>query len=87
MTTPSERENDQWSRQYLCCVLRHDTEGVIDLLAGVDPRSVWDRLDALGASARDLTLALTNADIATAILSRQLVADALASASRGGDAG
>jgi hypothetical protein len=87
MTTPSEREHDQWARQYLCAVLQHDTEGLINLLTDVNPCTAWDRLDAVGAVARDVIAAVAGVEVACAVLSQRLVFDALASASPGGVAG
>jgi hypothetical protein len=86
MTTPVEREHDRWARQYLCAVLQHDTEGLINLLTDVNPRSAWDRIDAVGAAARDVLTAVAAVDVACTVLSQRLVRDALAaSASPGGE--
>jgi hypothetical protein len=69
-------------------VLRSDTEALIFLLTDVNPCSSWDRLDAVGAVARDVITAVAGEEVACTVLSRRLVADALAaSASPGGDAG
>jgi hypothetical protein len=80
MSTPQERAHDLWARAYLVATLHRDTEALICLLSNVDPATSWDRLDATAAVARDTILALTDAETAAAVLSRRLVADALASA-------
>jgi hypothetical protein len=86
MTTPTEREHDQWARQYMAAVLRRDSEGLINLLTDINPCTAWDRMDALGAVARDVIEATAGVDAACTVISRRLVTDALAeSASPGRD--
>ncbi len=82
MTTPLERHHDQWARAYLCAVLRADTEGLINLLSNINPCTSWDRLDAVGAVARDVLTAVAGVDVACTVLSQRLVRDALASSTQ-----
>jgi hypothetical protein len=78
MTTPSEREHDQWARQYMAAVLRRDTGALIALLTDLNPATSWDRLDAVSAVARDVIEATAGVDAACTVLAARLVRDALA---------
>jgi hypothetical protein len=82
MSTPTEREHDQWARAYLVAVLHRDTEALICLLTDINPCTSWDRIDAVAACARDVIAAVAGVDIACSVISQRLLRDALASATQ-----
>jgi hypothetical protein len=48
------RANDRWAAAYLAAVLRADVEVLVILLDGIEQRDVWDVLDAVSITTRDL---------------------------------
>lgn len=68
---------DRWAARYLIAVLDRDAEAMRHALNEVQAvGAVWDLVDALGATARDLLIQCHGTDQAREILRAQLLAAA-----------
>jgi hypothetical protein len=48
------RASDAWAAAYLAAVLRADVDALVILLDGLEQRDIWDVLDAVSITTRDL---------------------------------
>jgi hypothetical protein len=73
-----DRAHDRWAAAYLVAVLRSDVDALVTLLDGIEQRDVWDVLDAVSITARDLLDGFgVDPDLAADALAGKLLTDAL----------
>jgi hypothetical protein len=71
------RAHDQWAAAYLVAVLRSDVDALVILLDGIEQRDVWDVLDAVSITTRDLLDGFgVDPELAADALSGKLITDA-----------
>jgi hypothetical protein len=72
------RAHDAWAAAYLAAVLRSDVDALVILLDGLEQRDVWDVLDAVSITTRDLLDGFgIDPDLAADALAGKLISDAL----------
>ena len=72
------RASDAWAEQYLAAVLRSDVDALVVLLDGIEQRDIWDVLDAVSITTRDLLDGFgIDPDFAADALAGKLLTDAL----------